>query len=196
MRCRPYRPTRTLNSGDLGDESLPFRRAVGEDDVLVVTAQARRLGRDHDDVEPVDFLELFRRRLCRGGHAAQPRIVAQEVLYRDRVENPSLALDFETLLAFDGSLQPVRPPPSVGHPPREVVDQLHLAAADDVVDVAVEEAVGMQGVLERNQEMQVVGIVPALRSAGGMPSWTQPTVKQSIGRRGPSRRRLGARGNR
>ena len=78
---------------------------------------------------------------------------------------------------------------------REVVDQLHLAAADDVVDVAVEEALGMQGVLERNQEMQVLGIVPALRSAGGMPSWTQPTVKQSAGRRGPSRRRLGARGN-
>ena len=48
-------------------------------------------------------------------------------------------------------LQPVRPPPSVGHPPREVVDQLHLAAADDVVDVAVEQALGMQGVLERNQ---------------------------------------------
>ena len=60
-----YRPTRTLNSGDLGHESLPFRRAVGEDDVLVVTAQPRRLGRDHDDVEPVEFLELFRRRLCR-----------------------------------------------------------------------------------------------------------------------------------
>ena len=65
-----YRPTRMLNSGDLGHESLPFCRAVGKDDVLVVTAQARRVGRDHDDVEPVEFLELFRRRLCRGGHAA------------------------------------------------------------------------------------------------------------------------------
>ena len=65
-----YRPTRTLNSGDLGHESLPFRRAVGEDDVLVVTAQARRVGRDHHDVEPVEFLEFFRRRLCRGGHTA------------------------------------------------------------------------------------------------------------------------------
>ena len=134
------------------------------DDVRVVDPPHLLVGRHHDDVELVDVLELDRLRVGRAGHARELRVHAEVVLDGDRGERLVLALDPDPLLGLDGLVEPVRPAPARHQPPGELVDDDHLAVLHDVVDVALEERVGLQRlrhVVERVDLARVVEIADA-----------------------------------
>ena len=77
-------------------------------------------------------------------------------LHGDRVQHLALGGGVEALLGLDGRLQTVRPAAALGHPAAHLVDQLDAAVADDVVDVAVQQRVGVQGHVDRGQLLDVV----------------------------------------
>ena len=96
-----------------------------------------RFGRDDDDVELVDLVELLRLGHGRTGHAGELVVHAEVVLQGDRRVGDRLLLDLDAFLGLDRLVQAVRPAPAEHQAAGEVVDDDHLAVLDDVVAVAL-----------------------------------------------------------
>ena len=126
-----------------GVAELLFLGAV--DDVRILLADHRPVGRDRRDVEVVDLLELGRFGLGRTGHAGQLLVHAEVVLEGDGGERLVLALDLDAFLGFDGLVQAVAPAAARHQAAGELVDDDDLAVLDDVVVVALVEHVGAAG---------------------------------------------------
>ena len=81
------------------------------------------------------------------------------VLQRDRGEGLVLLLDAHALLGLDGLVQALRPAPALEDAAGELVDDLHLAVDDRVVDVALVERLGLQRLDEVVDHVAVLGAV-------------------------------------
>ena len=116
------------------------------------------MGRDRDDLEVVDLVELLRLGHRRTGHAGQLVVQAEVVLERDRGQRHALALDAQALLGLDRLVEALAPA-AAGHlAAGELVDDDDLAVLDDVVAVALVEGVRAQRLLEVAGEPRV-GVV-------------------------------------
>ena len=73
-----------------------------------------------------------------------------------------LFLDRHVLLGLDGLVEPFRPAAPFHDPPGELVDDLHLAVLDDVVDVALEERLRLERLMDVVHELDVVRGVEVL----------------------------------
>ncbi len=122
-------------AGDGGE--LPLLRL--EDEVVLVEARDRLVRRDLDDVEVVDLDELLLLRLRRTGHPGELLVQAEVVLEGDRAEGLELLLDLHALLRLDGLVEAFAPAAAFHDAARELVDDLHLAVLDHVLDVDVEQ---------------------------------------------------------
>jgi hypothetical protein len=98
-----------------------------EDDVLVILADHRLVGRDREHVRAVDLLELLLLGLGRAGHAGDLVVELEEVLVRDRGERLVLALDLHAFLRLDRLVQSLAEAPPGHEPPGELVDDDDLA---------------------------------------------------------------------
>ena len=78
---------------DLVDDRVPLLPLGAVDDVGVVDADERLVGRDRDDVELVDLPELVGLGHGRAGHARELLVELEEVLQRDRGQRLRLLLD-------------------------------------------------------------------------------------------------------
>ena len=151
-RSRPCRPAsagwRSRHSWiELDDGArLVAQRAV--DLVVGVLADDRHVGRDLDDLEPVDLAELGGFGHRRAGHAGELGIHAEQVLEGDRGERLVLALDLDLLLGLERLVQALGIAPARHHAAGELVDDDDLAVLDDVVDVAREQLVGAQRLVD------------------------------------------------
>ena len=127
---------------DVIDDGLELRVLGLVDEVGLVATLARHVGRDRDDGEVVGVAEL--RRLGLGGarHAGELLVEAEVVLQRDRRPGVVLVLDLHALLGLDGLVRAVGPPATLERAAGELVDDLHLAAVDEVVLVAVVQLLG------------------------------------------------------
>ena len=115
-----------------------------EDAVLQVFAHVRRVRRDHRDFELVELAQLFGDCDRRTGHARDLGVAREQRLHGDRVEDLAAVGGGDLFLRLDGRLQAVRPALKFGDAPAGRVDQLHLAVADKIVDVAGEQRVRVQ----------------------------------------------------
>ncbi len=111
------------------------------DEVRLVLADHRAVGRDADHVEAVDLAELVLFGLGRARHARELVVEAEKVLERDRRDRLALALDGDVLLRLQRLVQAVAVAAAEHHAPGVLVHDHDLALADDVVDVPVEERV-------------------------------------------------------
>ncbi len=147
---------------DVVDDGVELRLLRLEDEVVVVGARDSHVGRDLDDVQPVDLDELLLLGLGRTGHAAELLVEAEVVLERDRRQRDVLFLDRDALLRLDGLVEAFAPAPAFHDPARELVDDLHLAVLDHVVVVAVVERLGLQRLDHVVDELRVPGVVEVL----------------------------------
>ena len=115
--------------------------------------------RDLDHVQVVDLDELLLLGLGRAGHAGELVVEAEVVLQRDRGERLVLLLDADALLRLDRLVQALRPAAAFHDPAGELVDDLDLAVLDDVVDVAVEERLRLQRLVQVVDELPVARVV-------------------------------------
>ena len=119
-------------------------------------------------LEPVDLAELGGLGRRRAGHAGELRVEAEVVLEGDRGQRLVLGLDRHAFLGLERLVQPVRVAPALHHPAGELVDDDDLAVLDDVVDVAAEQLVRAQRLVDVVDERDVLDVVEVgrLQQAG------------------------------
>ena len=82
------------------------------------------------------------------------RVAPDQGLDGDGVQDLAALAGGQALLGLDRRLQAVRPALPLGHPAPGLVDQLHRAVPHDVVDVALQQRVRVQGHVEPGQRLE------------------------------------------
>jgi hypothetical protein len=147
---------------DVLDDGVELLGLGQVDQVAVVGADHRHVGRDHHHLESVDGLEFVRLGVGRAGHAGQLVVEAEVVLEGDRGQRLVLVLDRHPLLRLDRLVQATRPAAPGQRAPGELVDDHHLAVLDDVLDVALEQRVGADRRVDEVHQLDVRRVVEAL----------------------------------
>ena len=93
------------------------------------------------------------------GHAADGGVQRDVRLHGDGVEHLALDRRGDALLGLHRRLQAVRPAAALGHPAAHLVDQLDPVAPDDVVDVAAQQRVRVQGDVDHRELLGVGAVV-------------------------------------
>ena len=122
--------------GDVVDDRVVLGVHGPVDEVRLVLADHRPVGRDRDHAELVDLVELRGLGHGRTGHAAELLVEPEVVLQRDRREGLVLLADRHALLGLDRLVQPLVVAAAVQHAAGVLVDDEHLALDHDVVAVA------------------------------------------------------------
>jgi len=134
--------------------NLPF--SFRKNQVLLVVADHRLVGRDRDDLELVDLWNSSASVIAGAGHAGELRVQAEVVLEGDGGEGHGLALDAQALLGLHRLVDPLAPAP-VGHlAAGELVDDDDLAVPDDVVAITLVERVAFSGRVEVARQPRIV----------------------------------------
>ncbi len=130
---------------DVVDDRVELGLLGLEDQVRLVGAHHVPVGRDGHHGQPVGGGELAGLRLGRPGHAGELLVHAEVVLQGHRGPGVVLLLDGHALLRLDRLVQPVGPAAALEGAPGELVDDLHLAAGDEIVLVPLVEVLRRQG---------------------------------------------------
>ena len=104
-------------------------------------------------------MQLGRLGLGGAGHAGELVVEPEVVLQRDGGQRLVLGLDLDVLLGLDGLVHALVVAAADQHAAGELVDDQHLAVADDVVLVALEQLLGLDGVVEVADQRRVGGLV-------------------------------------
>ena len=134
---------------DVVDDGVELRLFGLVDQVGLVDALERSVRRDRHDTEPVGVHQLGGLGLGRTGHAGEFVVHAEVVLEGDRGEGLVLLFDLHPFLRLDRLVDALGPTATLEDATGELVDDLHLAALDDVVLVALVQLLG----LERHREL-------------------------------------------
>ena len=140
-----------VHLGDVVDDRVVLGRGGDVDPVDLVLADVRGVRRDRRDAELVELAQLFAGGQRGAGHAAHRRVAVDQRLHGDGVEHLAGLGGLDALLGLDGGLQAVRPALQLGDPAAGGVDQVHRAVADDVVHVALQQHVRVQGDVDLGQ---------------------------------------------
>ena len=139
--------------------AFSFSGAGAIDLVVLVETPDRHVGRNLDHVELVDLGEFVGLGRGGAGHAGELLVEAEIILEGDRGEGDVLRLDGDMFLGFERLMEALRIAPPGHHPAGEFVDDHHLVVADDVILVAMEQCMGLQGLLHVMHDRDIGGIV-------------------------------------
>ncbi len=159
-----HRSTQLVQLLDLVDDRVELGGLGLVDQVAGVLPNHRHVRGHRDDVQVVDLLELVA--LGPGGtrHAGQLLVHAEVVLEGDAGQGDVLALDAHALLGLDRLVQPFRIAPTRHQPAGELVDDDDLALlVDDVLVVALEQELRLEGVVQVMGQLEVLRVVDAAR---------------------------------
>ena len=146
------------------DRRVEFLVLRFEDNVGLVDAQKRPIGRNQSHVEVVDLRELFGLGIRGTRHAGELVVHAEIVLEGDRREGLALAANLDAFFGFDGLMKTVGPAATGHQSPRMLVDDddfllAIIARTNDVVDVDILKRVGHQRLLHSVQDGQHLRVV-------------------------------------
>ena len=141
---------------DLLDDRAVFSVLRLENGVRVVDAGAGLVRRNFDDIEIVDGDKLLLLGQRRTGHTGELAVEAEVVLEGDRCERFALSLDVHVLLGLNGLMQAFAVTAAQHQTAGEFVDDDDLAVFHDVVDVALHNAVRLDGLIDVVRERGVV----------------------------------------
>src|SRR5579871_3304489 len=127
-------------------------------DVVVVDANHRLVGRHHDHVEAVNLLELGGLGVGGAGHPRQLVVHAEVVLEGDGRQRLVLGFDLDAFLGLDRLVQPVAPAPPRHQAAGELIHDHHLAVLDHVFDVALEQRVRLERLVDVMDEQDVTRV--------------------------------------
>ncbi len=147
---------------DVVDDGGELRDLGPVDQVRLVLADHVAVGRDRDDTELVDLVELGGLGHGRTGHARQLRVEAEEVLQGDRGEGLVLVLDVHPFLRLDRLVHALVVAAAREDTAGVLVDDHDFAVDDDVVLVGLEELLGLDRVVEVTDERGVHRLVEVL----------------------------------
>ncbi len=145
--------------GDVVDDRLELGHLGAVDQVRLVLADHRLVGRDRDHAELVDLVELGGLGHRRTGHAGELLVEAEEVLQGDRGERLVLVLDVHPFLRLDRLVHALVVAAAGEDTAGVLVDDHDFAVDDDVVLVLLEEFLGLDGVVQVAHERGVHRLV-------------------------------------
>ena len=152
--------------GDVLDDGLVLGLLGLVDEVVFVVPDHLLVRRDGDDLHLVGVHELVGLGRRRAGHAGELVVHPEVVLDGDGGDGLVLFLDLDALFGLDGLVEPLGVSPSLQHTPRELVDDVDLPVADDVLVVLVEERLGPQSLVQVVDEVGVDVVVEVLHAQG------------------------------
>ncbi len=147
-RADQHRLAALVPLDDVLDDRVELRLLGLVDDVGLVRADHRPVGRDRHHADLVDLVELGRLGLRRTGHAGELLVEAEVVLQGDRGEGLVLLLDLDAFLGLDRLVHALVVAAAVQDAAGELVDDEDLAVVDDVVLVPLVELLGLERVVE------------------------------------------------
>ena len=158
-RANQDRLARLMLGRDVLDDGLELRHLRLVDDIGLVGAHHRHVGRDGDDAELVGLVEL--RGLCRRrtGHAGESAVEPEVVLQRDRGERLVLVLDPDAFLGLDRLVHALVVPTTGEYATGVLIDDKDLAVDDDVFLVQLVELLRLERVVQVTDERGVDGLV-------------------------------------
>ena len=128
---------------DLINDSVVLRLCRLVDAVILILADHRAIGRDHDDIELVDVPKLLRLSLCRTGHTGELVIHAEVILQRDRRLGLRGLLHLYVLLRLDRLMKSVGVAATIHDTTGLLVDDHHLIVDHNILIVSIEEGVSL-----------------------------------------------------
>ena len=152
--------------GDVVGDGVELADLALVDQVGLVERCDRHVGRDRHDAELVGAHQLGGLGGRRAGHPGELVVHAEVVLQRDRREGLVLLLDLHAFLGLDRLVDALAPAPALEDAAGELVDDLHLAALDDVVLVPLVELLGLQRDLQLVDEVLLHLVVDVLDAEG------------------------------
>ena len=132
------------------------------DQVALVLADHRPVGRDRNHAELVDLVQLGGLGLGSAGHTGQLLVKPVVVLQGDRGQRLALRLDLDTLFGLDGLMDAVVVAATGEHAAAELVDDDDLTVTDQIVLVALVELLGLERVVEVVHQRGVDRLVEVL----------------------------------
>ena len=117
------------------------------------------MGGDDDHVQLVDLFELLRLGVGGAGHARQLVVHAEVVLEGDGGQGLVFVLDAHPFLGLQGLVEAVGVAPARHEAAGELVHDDDLAFLDDVFIIPLEELVGLQGLVQVVQDLDVPGVI-------------------------------------
>ena len=148
---------------DLVDDGLVLADVAAVDHIRPVLTDDRLVGGDLDDVKLVDRGKLLGFGHGRAGHAGELVIEAEIVLESDGGEGLVLLLNVDVLLGLDGLVEALGIAAAQHQAAGELIDDDDLAVLDDIVDVALHDAVGTQGLIDMVAERGVFHVGQVLQ---------------------------------
>src|SRR4051794_23338938 len=152
-RADQHRLAGSVALADVFDDRFELADLTLVDQVGLVPAADRLVRRDRDHTELVGVHELSGLGGGRARHAGELVVHAEVVLECDRGERLVLLLDLHPFLGLDRLVDSFRPAPALEDAAGELVDDLHLAALDDVVLVAAVQLLRLEGDRELMDEV-------------------------------------------
>jgi hypothetical protein len=142
-RTHEHRPPRSMELADLLDDCLLLGNSIGKENVRLIPADTLEMRRNHRHrcfVELVQFLDVHRHRRA---HSRELRVELEEMLQRDRGKDGSLRPHGESFLGLEGGVDAIGPAAFGDDTAGELVDDLDVSVADDIVDVPLQQNLGM-----------------------------------------------------
>ncbi len=135
------------------------------DEIRVVAAHHRLVGRNDHHLEAVDLHEFRRFGVGGAGHAGQFLVEAEVILEGDRGDGLVLLAHPHALFGFHRLVQAIRPAPAGHGASGELINNDDLAVSDDVFHVALVERVRAQRRIQVMHQADVGRVVQALAFA-------------------------------
>ncbi len=120
-------------------------------------------GHDHH-VQLVNFLELRGFRICGSGHSRKLLIHAEIILDRDGSQGLVFLADVDPFFRLDRLVKTIGPAPARHQAAGELVDDDHLAVFDHVIDVTLEDGVGLETLKDMMQGIDLPRIVEIMNA--------------------------------
>ena len=143
------RPTLLYHRYDLVNDGVVFLAFGAVDAVVHVVAGDGFVGRDDHYVQLVDIPELPCLGLSGTGHTRELVVHTEVVLQGDGRKGLGSTLHLHVLFRLDRLVQTIAPTTPFHHTAGLLIDDLHFAAIDDVVDVFLEEGVRLEQLVYR-----------------------------------------------
>ena len=134
------------------------------DAVVLVETGDGAVRRDDGDIESVDVVKFVRLSLGCSGHTSELLVETEVVLDGDRRHRLGLAVDLDPFLGLDGLVEPIAPAATRHLAAGEGIDNDDLVLLDDIFDILLVEAVGLQ---QLGNVMHPLGGVVAVLLCGG-----------------------------
>jgi hypothetical protein len=146
----------TVNFANFHNESVFLVLHRLKHRIRMVHANHRSIGGNHLHIEIVGLSELPGLSRGSAGHAANHGIECDQILKRDRAQNPALFFGRDAFLCFDGGVKTSGPSSILDDASLEFVHGFDGAILDQIVDVAPKQGMGMNGVLNGSMQLEVL----------------------------------------